>query len=345
MRNTPQFVFAKNLSVGTRLVWIAVLAAIGVAVQLFFSVFVGWALVLVAVLLGLAKNVSNSPGTVRGGDWQNVTIAEIERVQELMESGERLKRSAGAWSCASAMGCFWGVVLLAGAAFVTVVLAGLADNGLPSVMIVQPVARGGSVALLFGLDALTLFVPIWISGRVSAWEPPYMRLKLAQLMHIYQSASSNPQLEFQPSLQVAKTADGSVPTDCKLMAKLKDADPSFMGIQIQTSLNDVQGTKHPYTYCVLIAKPEFDLIRKAKRVVETPPGTGFIAGLFADANEKKELRFSRFQGAVVELKREGDVEIAVVRQKTSGTGYKTSPDQAMKVFSAAYQLALGVLQQ
>lgn len=343
MRTSPEFVFAKGLSVGARLTWIGLLALAGVAVQLLVSPVVGWVLVLVAVLLSIARSVSNQPAVIRTGEWQNVTMAEVEAAQKLLSTGDRVKRGTGSCSCTSSAGCFGALLLLACVGVAAAILAGVADQGISESRVFQPVLHGGSLTLVFAVDALTLFVPMWLFGRVKTWEPPHMRLRLGQLMHIHKSVSTNPKLDFQPSLQVAKTDKGSVPIDCKLMVKFKDTDPSFMGIQVQTSLNDVQGKKHPYTYCVLIARPELGLIRKAKQVVELPPEGGFRVGYFADSNEKKERKFARFRDALVELKKEGDVEIAVVRQKTSGTGYKTSPDQAMAVFSAAYQLAQGVL--
>ncbi len=143
---------------------------------------------------------------------------------------------------------------------------------------------------------------------------------------------------------VGTTAQGSVPVDCKLMIKFRDSDKNFMGIQVQTTLNSVQGTKYPYTYCVLIAKPEFGIREKIKQFIETPPPGGFSVGLFGDSNAKKEAKFARYRGCVIESKTEKDVQIVVVRQNTSGTGYRTSPEQAAVVFGAAHSLAVRVLQ-
>lgn len=345
MTATPEFVFAKGLAVRKRFWWIAGLAVLGVLIQLFASVFVGWVLVLIAVLLGVTRSVTNKPSSVRGGDWQNVTMAEVEEARELLAANDQARRAAGKWSCASAAGCFGAVVLLVCVGFVALVLLGVADQGVSERSAFLPVSQGGSVALLFVIDALTLFVPMWLFGGIKAWEPPHMRMRLEQLTHIQNALSSDARLEFQPSLQVAKTSGGSVPTDCKLMIKVKDAGPSFMGIQVQTSLNDVQGTKHPYTYCVLIARPEFGLTAKVKQAVEAPPRGGFMTGLFSDSNAKKEAKFARYADALVETKTQDDVDIAVVRQNTSGTGYKTSPDQALRVVNAALKLAFEVLGQ
>ena len=67
--------------------------------------------------------------------------------------------------------------------------------------------------------------------------------------------------------------------------------------------------------------------------------------LFASGGtqEKKEARFSTYAGEVVELTREKDVEIAVVRQKAVGTGYHTQEWQQRRVFQNAMSLAQVVL--
>jgi hypothetical protein len=136
--------------------------------------------------------------------------------------------------------------------------------------------------------------------------------------------------------------------DCRLLVKIKGADPNFIGIQVQVSFNEVRSSRLPYAYCVILAKPEFDMNRKAGEIEMPPPGgfpVGFF-GLFADANEEREANFARFHGSLVELKHEGDVDIAVVRQDTSGTeGYTTTPDQTLEVFSDAYFLATSMLKK
>jgi hypothetical protein len=245
----------------------------------------------------------------------------------------------------SAAGCGLVLVVVIGVVFLAAMLGSAVDRGIPGAS-AEPIAQGGSVFLLVVIDGLTMLLPLWLFGRVSTWQPPNLAMRLSQLWSIHLAASSDPKLEFQPSLQIAKTQDGSVPIDVRLMVKIKASDPNFMGIQVQTSLNDVQSREYPYTYCVLIAKPEFGLVEKAKRVVELPPEGGFTVGflgLFADANEKKEAVFPKLDGAVVELKREGDMEIAVVRQGTGGNGYTTSSEQAYQVFLVARGLAQSVL--
>lgn len=340
----PEFVIANNMPVNTRLSWIAALAVVGFGFQLLASVFLGWLFVFTAVLLGLMRGKSNEPQSITGGDWQNVTMEELQKADQLMKKAEDLQQKSGTFTGA---GCALGCLTLLGLGFVAVLIFEFADGGLQADWRFGPVAQGGSLGAIFVVDALTLLVPMWLSGNLSTWQPPNFRMKLDQLMYIYGTVSQSPGYDFQPSLLVAKSGEGSVPLDCKLMVKFKDTDPNFMGIQVQTTVNKVQSSSYPYTYCVLIAKPEFGLIRKAEQVVEMPPPGGFSVGLFGiiggDANERKEAGFARFMDAVVELKREGDVEIAVVRQSTKGTGYKTDPSEALAVFGVAQALAKALI--
>lgn len=343
-RPTPAFVFAPNMHINKRLAWILVLGTVGVAVQLLFSLVVGWFGILAAVLLGLVSGRSNEPDMVGRGEWQNVTTEELGRAGKLVEEAKRVRAQSGAYSAGSGAGCALFVFVLMSIGAVALFLTSLVDQGTNQSRVAAPVAQGGSLALLFVVDALTLLVPIWLSGRVRAWEPPDLSTRMEQLAGILRTVESDPKLAVGPSLLVSKTRDGAVPTDVRLMAKIRDSDSSFVGIQVQVSFNSVQSRKYPYTYCVVIAKPEFGLIPKARQVIDMPPEGGFRTGLFSDANAKREAKFARFGDALVELKKEGEVEIAVVRQNTGegSRGYTTSPDQALRVFNRAYQLAIMV---
>lgn len=345
MKTPPEFVIAKRMPVGVRLKWVAGLALVGVVVQLTASVVVGWVFVLAAALLGAIASRSNKPTIVGKAEWKTVTPAELEQADRLIMGARKVSRQAAALSANSATGCGLGALLLICIGVVAALSAAFLDLRTGTGALLLPVLRGGPVAVVVALDALTLLAPIWLSGLVKAWEPPQMNTRLAQLMFIYRAISNDPRLEFLPSLAMAKTSNGTVPVDCKMMVRIKDADPDLLGIQVQTTINTVQGTKHPYTYCVLIAKPEFALLKRAERVIDMPPRGGFKAGILADSNAKKEAKHARFAGALVELKTEGDTDILVVRQNTQGTGYATSPPQALTVFSAAYRLAKAVLEK
>lgn len=328
----------------TRFAVIAILAFFGILLQLFVSVFFGWLAVFVGVMMGATAWKSNEPQLTSVGEWRNVTMEEIEEARKLIADSSKVAGANGPFSVSSAAGCGFLVLLVAGVLAVGGFL-GVADAGRAGSSL-APVMRGGSIGVIFALDAFTLLLPLWLFGVVRTWKPPDLDMRLSQLWYVYERSSVDPRLEYQPSLQVAKAVEGSVPRDVRLMVKVKDSDPNFMGIQVQTTINKVQSRSYPYTYCVLIAKPEFHLIEKARSIIDLPPSGGFtvgLFGLFADTNEKKEAKFPRYQNKVVEPKKEGDVEIVVVRQGTGGQGYTTSPNQAYAVFSAAYDLTRSIL--
>lgn len=331
---------ASGLSLTTRFALIAVFAMAGFAIQMMYSIFWGWACVFVAVLLGLVRKESNEPSISHESEWTNVTMDEFQAAGDLLKKTDRWRSKTSAFSCG---GCALGAAVILGVVLVASILGAFADVDVTEDLVTRPVTQGGSVALVFAIDALTLILPVWIFGGAAAWEPPDMRKKINQLTHIYEGLSRVPDLQWQPSMLVAKTNGGSVPLDCRLTAKLRDSDPNFIGIQMQTSLNYVQGTAYPYTYAVLIAKPEFCLIEKAKQVVDMPPEGGFGGGRLGDANEQKEAIYPRFEGVIVELDTEKDVEIAVVRQGTGGGGYRTSEERALNVVRIGLRLASNIL--
>jgi len=335
---TPQFAFFKGMPIAARIRWILAITAIGFALQLLVSPVVGWFAVFAAALMATMEGKSNEPSITARGDWQTVTVEEVDRARKLLASTSRVRSegsTAGVGCLTAFLSLLIGLVL-----FVAVDTANVTG-------LLLPVLRGGPVSLPFVLDALTFAIVIWLSGRPAAWEPPDLRTKLDQIGMILAIRKDNPQLEFLPSLQLATTKNGNVPVDVKLLVKIKDADPNFMGIQVQVSFNQVQGRSLPYTYCVLLARPEFELTKRTQ-MIEQPPRGGFpvgFLGLFADDNSKRESHFARFHGSLIELKREGEVDIAVVRQDTSEPeGYTTSPNQALEVFSDAYVLAKQMLE-
>lgn len=338
---TPEFVYLKNLPLGKRITWIILITAVGFALQFVVSPFIGWLFVLIAALLGVGVGRTNHPDAMwDDAKWENVTIEELERTQRLLNNTTQLRNR---YSEFSNSGCFVGFL-----GFIITILLFVFADGASFGQLTQPVIRGGLLSVPFAVDVLTFALVIWAYGRISIWEPPDLRIKLEQISKIIVKSKSLPQLDIQPSLQLAKTGNGMIPKDCKLLIKQIDAPPEFIGIQVQTSFNDVQGKKYPYTYCVILVKPEFNLAGKSG-VIENPPPGGFVKGFLgflADANQKRESQFSRFNRSLIELKQENDVEIAVVRQDTApAKGYTTTPVQALEVFSNTYNLVRSMLEK
>ncbi len=338
---STQFLVAGSWGIKERLGMVAGFTMAGAAAQMFAHVGVGWALIFVAMLFTLVRGRRVEPDITGKAEWQSVTMDELTLAKSKLEQTAKTKRQGGAFSLKSCVGCGSCFLTVVVVAVVFVVTLGAFEGSKD--LSLAPVSQGGSFSFIFVLDALTFMFPLWAVGSISLWEPPTFRMKMEQLEEIARTAQKDPSIQIQPSLLVAKAENGQVPLDCRLTAKIKDAPADFLGVQIQVTINSVQGTSYPYTYCVIIAKPEFRLKDKAKAVIKNPPPGGFPVGWIADDNAKKEAVFARWDDMVIEPHNEGGMDVVVVRQPTSGRGYTTSGAQAVKVFVDAMSLAQAVL--
>lgn len=341
-----QFAIVSSMPMGARLGWIACLLLGGFAIELTISVFLGWLVFLAGCLLGIIRSKSTEPEVGGKGDWSPTTIEELEQIEKLSIRIRNWRERTNAFRATSGGGCAMttlGLLFLgASTALIAVYIDRAQDFLLVLGMFFVPPLKGGFVAPLWALDVFTLFIPIWLAGSIAAWEPPELPRKANYLLDIYGRYKSQPELEFLPSLYVQTKEDRSVPTDCRLMIKFKDAPKEFMGVQVQISLNDVQGTKYPYCYAVILAKKEFGLTKKAAPYLEEGEGGGLL-GLFKSAADREELAEKQFAGSVAEIESQPDVDVVVVRQVAAGEGYKTSEEQALEVISDALNLAQLVL--
>ncbi len=342
MEPSPEFALLKSLPVRTRILLMIVLAAVGFVLQWSVSIAIGWVLVLFASLLGVMASRNNAPKLQRGPEWKTVTIKEFETLLATLGESLDVKRAGSMYSLSSPAGCFTLLVSLAAVVFTANYLHQILTPQVSFWSLLPPVASGGSLGVAFLIDAGILLLPLWLGGQVSSWEPSDLRVKIQQLLPMYQSLSQSEELEMQPQMLLSKTAHGMVPTDVKLMIQLNGSPESFYGIQVQTTMNTVQGTRYPYTYAVLVAKPEFGLLKRVPPLL-SKSGGGLLAGLGQDKNAKREAGIPRYGNMLVESKSESDVHIAVIRQPTPGQGYTTSAAQAAAVIHAALQLARSVL--
>lgn len=307
------------------------LAAAGAGIQWWWgSVWPGLPLIIIASLFLYLRGTNNEPSKEGAADWQNVTPQELQRAWALLSKCRGF--SSGAFTAFSCSGCaaLFGVtaVFLVGFLLLsTVRLHGIFDANLSHV--------GSWPEAIVVADALLLLVFPWFSGRVSAWQPPDFAIKLEAIVRAsdYVTKQGMPELSVQPSMEVQKTNGTSVPRDARLLVKFKDAPEDFMGVQVQVSINRVQGTAYPYLYCVILARPAFGLAEKVQQQL-APPGE----------HRKKRADADRWQGETVELQPSADVEVAVVRQfTTKQSGYHTNPTQQIRVLGHALNLARTVL--
>jgi len=151
------------------------------------------------------------------------------------------------------------------------------------------------------VNAIILFGGLALSGRKTAWMPQALDIKAGIVKRMLSSSliKGDPNIQAIPYLEIGETKEGSFPNDTRLLVRFKDAPKDFIGLQGQISINSVKGRPYPYFYVVLIAKHSFNLLEKfGKR---------------------------SFDKLVVERKKTGEVDVIVVRQRTTKTsGYHTN---------------------
>lgn len=343
-----QFAISPKIPIGNRLVWIAFLLLAGFVVQLTVSVLLGWFLFLAGCLLGIIRGKSNAPKIRGKGEWANTTIEELEQIEKLSIRIRSWRARTDAFRATSCGGC---VVTLMGllALFISTFLIGkyvdrVVDGYDMFSKMFVPLADGGLIVSVWVLDVLTLFVPIWFAGGISAWEPPELPRKAKYLLDIHKRYKVEPELDFLPSLYVQKKDDRAIPTDARLMIKFKDSPTEFLGVQVQISLNSVQNTNYPYCYAVILAKKDFGLVRRTQPYLKDGDKTG-LAGLFKSENDRKEMAHQKFADSIAEIESQTDVDVVVIRQLTVGSGYHTTEKQAIQVVSDALNLAQLVLKK
>ena len=151
------------------------------------------------------------------------------------------------------------------------------------------------------INAVILFGGVVLSGRKSAWMPRALDIKAGIVKRIVGSKliKKYPEAQAIPYLEIGESKEGSFPNDTRIMIRFKDAPKDFIGLQGQISINSVKGRHYPYFYIVLIAKHAFDL--------------------------QKKFGKQSFDKLVVERKKTGEVDVIVIRQRTTKTsGYHTN---------------------
>jgi len=301
-RNELKFLVAQDLPYNLRLLLVAALWALGLAVQAILAIWPGAAIILAGTILALTRGYSNEPRSRWGGKtrWENVTAEQFRRIIELDRESRRWDRSA--WiDATNRWGCLT-FLLLAAALFL-------------GARRLWPQSAG--LARLCLIDGFVFFVPFWVTGIRRLYHRTELMIRVHALENILRRLEEPDakDLSATPMLELRKTKDGDLPLDVKLMVRFSDAPDDFMGIQVQVAINSVQNNKYPYLYCVILAKPGFGL---AKWDLAPPPRASKI---------------------LVKPSQTDEVELLVVRQKTTRrSGYHTNRAAQRRVFDAALEI-------
>jgi hypothetical protein len=299
-RNELKF-YVAGIPYNVRVCVVIALWVAGLLIQAALGWFiVGAAVIFAGTILALTRGYSNEPARAPTGNkrWENVTLAEFERIAELDHQSRDWDRAA-LIDATNIWGCLIGVLMVAG-----VLVAGT--------ILSETSAQLASACVL---DSAALFAPFWVTGIRRFYHRTELMIRVGALHNILDrlNAPGTRGVTPAPMLELQKTETGDIPQDAKVMVRLNDAPDDFIGIQVQVSLNNVQGTRYPYLYCVILAKPGFGL-----RKWSMQPGNPTLHA---------------------EYSKTAEVELIVVRQRTSkNSGYHTNEAAQNRIFDAALEI-------
>jgi len=192
-------------------------------------------------------------------------------------------------------------------------------------LILDNLYGGRAVAIVFVTDAALLFLPHWLTGLRLKWRPVSLPERIDALTTALDTieAYDSPAREIQPRFLMVGEDQDRVPLDARIFIRFPEGPEAFLGLQFQVAINNVQGTRFPYLYAVLVAKDEFNLIHH------------HCAEITA-RNDHLDVSTSR----------EEDVEVIVIRQiTTKKTGYHTNAKAVRTIAEAAWESAARVMHQ
>jgi hypothetical protein len=171
---------------------------------------------------------------------------------------------------------------------------------------------------VIAVDAFLLFFPHWVTGTRSIQTQPNLLLKsnlIERLLKHNDIASRVQHHAVEYFMLLKGTDDRKLPEDLKLRINIHNQRPDFLGFYGQIVINRVGDKKYPYFYAVLVAKKGYGL--KTTFTSYHPPS-----------------------GIIKEFKVEGDVEVLVIRQKTTRTsGYHTKDRTMRRIFLEGLNMA------
>jgi len=262
----------------------------------------GGALLLAGNSLLLLRGYDLRPArSLRGTSWDRTTL---ERFREVIDLERRVSR----WDETLVdISCLKG--------FIALLLLGIAPVAIV-VYLVWTLPRGRDLAVVVAVDAAVLILPHWLTGIRRKWRPVALSERVQALLSALDALEDRlPEgCRIQPTFRMQGEAGERVPTDARVFLRFPDAPEEFLGVQLQVAVNEVQGTKYPYLYAVIVAEESFGLLDRVAEV------EAIAAGL------------------TVETSREDDAHVIVIRQPTTKkTGYHTNRRAVARIVASALQ--------
>jgi len=311
-RGEIKFLLAKSLPYTLRLTLIVFFLAAGFILQFVTDLWLGGAFLLAGTLLSLVHGYSNIPdGKEAKTEWRATDRKTFEQILQINRISKKWDQSFIDITCGS--GFFILLLLALVVAILTYRLYSLGEEHLATILV---------------LDSVVLFLPHWITGVRRILTNPPLIIKIEHFLDAWDTWQQNPLKNeiMQPQLQTQKLQQGEIPLDTKLILTSNSAGKNFLGLQIQISFNHVEGSDYPYFYCVLVARPDFNLLKKYDRIPAPKKATPDYV-LIEKSHEEAD-----------------NVDVIVIRQETTKTsGYHTKKSACTTILTFSISLMREIL--
>lgn len=296
-----KFLLAKNMSYRTRIWCVAGLFAAGIILQLFVNFLVGFYALMIGTALSLVRGYRVTVKPKGAEEWAQVTPDEYEKVKE--KDAQLRRWDLDAFDVTNHRGA---AVLILVVLFCIAVCQTLVVKGF------------GQIALYWAFDCSVLILPHWFSGIRTYLKKDQLIIKIDILKKVIAYLAQPSGIQVLPMFATQEVVGkGSVPTDARLMLRILNAPAHFLGVQVQVSINTVEGVDYPYLYCVVLAK--------------------LGSGLTSLKTDDLDIPLNR---VTIERQVSEDVDVLVVRQATSkSSGYYTDERACRRLVDTAIAIA------
>lgn len=298
-----KFIFGRSLPYFWRLAISIFMIAAGLLLQLYVNFILGLFCLFVGTALILIRGYQVKPVLKKGSEkWNQVTPDEYTKVK--LKAQDLRRWDLDSFDITNRLGC---AVLFLVAAFCWGMW-----------FFVVYFLKSPKLAGYWVVDCAVVILPHWITGVRDYLKKDKLVIKIELLEKIMGLLSTPSDIQVLPMLSTEETTESNlVPADARLLVRLLNTPDYFLGLQVQISINDVQGTSYPYLYAVLIFKKEAGILEKKKNFFQSPP-----------------------PNVVFEPVGAGDVDVMVIRQKTTkSSGYATNFNQARLILQTALDLS------
>jgi len=306
-RDEINFIFLKSVPYNIRFALVVGALVAGIFLQFLLrnnlGLIIGLAFLGFAMAASLVHGYSNIKGRPRKRKFERCSREEFEKVLKINSRSKQWDKSFIDVTCVR--GAF---TLIAFIVFVFVISKFLRREN-------------WYYGKVFLCDTLLFFVPQWLTGvrRILKNAPLITKVENFIRLAAYFESQKEEGEQLEYWLEVGRNKKGELPTDAKLMLKFQKAPPSFLGMQVQMAINNVQGKDYPYMYCVLIAERDFQLHKKVPKIT------------WLTTRKKRE---------------KDGIDIYVIRQTTTRTsGYHTRYSDMKRIFTASLSAARMVAQR